>query len=117
MKPLRRSKREKRLLFATFNVSQMDKQILNQALDTDLSEDEMDPYEQLLSPHRVTRNSSRLKLGNNSNSSSSNSGSGNPPQPPPPSSVASGSASKMAAAKEADEDSPKGAKNSPKDIL
>ena len=27
--PLRRSKREKRLVFATLNVSQMDKQILN----------------------------------------------------------------------------------------
>lgn len=35
--PLRRSKREKRLLFATFNVSQMDKQILGRA-DTDFSE-------------------------------------------------------------------------------
>lgn len=28
-KPLRRSKRERRLVFATFNVSQMDKQILS----------------------------------------------------------------------------------------
>jgi hypothetical protein len=36
-KPLRRSKREKRLLFATFNVSQMDKQVLGRA-DTDISE-------------------------------------------------------------------------------
>lgn len=109
MKPLRRSKREKRLLFATFNVSQMDKQVLNQALDTDLSEDEMDPYEQLLSPHRVTRNSSRSQLGNSGGGSGSN-----PQQPPPPSSVASGSAtkmaaaSKMAAAKEDAENSPKG---------
>lgn len=34
---LRRSQREKRLLFATFNVSQMDKQILGRAY-TDISE-------------------------------------------------------------------------------
>ncbi len=31
--PLRRSKREKRLMFATFNVSKMDKQILNPGHD------------------------------------------------------------------------------------
>ena len=39
-KPLRRSKREKRLLFATFNVSQMDKQNFNAAhgYHDDLSE-------------------------------------------------------------------------------
>lgn len=42
-KPLRRSKREKRLLFATFNVSQMDKQILGRA-DTDISEVSDDQY-------------------------------------------------------------------------
>lgn len=39
--PLRRSKREKRLVFATLNMSQMDKQILNPGpsyQDLDLSE-------------------------------------------------------------------------------
>ncbi len=43
-KPLRRSKREKRLLFTTFNVSQIDKQILNSNNDfpeLDLSEVEL----------------------------------------------------------------------------
>lgn len=36
--PLRRSSREKRLLFATFNVSQMDKQILNPVDMSEVSE-------------------------------------------------------------------------------
>lgn len=55
-------------------------------------QDEMDPYEKLLSPHRVTRTSSRQ-------------GANNPP------SVASGSSSKMPAVKEGSASPSKGVCN------
>lgn len=53
--PLRRSSREKRLLFATFNVAQMDKQILNTA---DMSEVSERAYQHLRKVERF-RNLSR----------------------------------------------------------
>ena len=81
MEPVRRSTREKRLVFATLNLSEIDKQILDPKHgypDVDSSEvcvcvnvsilcfmtillqEEMEPYEKLFSPKRVIRKSSRL---------------------------------------------------------